>query len=152
MVEIIENFLTEKEYKIAEEAILKIQWHRGLKRKEINLPFLKKLCKSNEDYFSYVTLMDEKDVCFMKWHKDIHDQEIGMKLKPGQKWIGEATQWIIYMGGNFTGGLLHTRDQIIKPIPNRLVLLNPFREEHKVESVKGKRYSIGGFIYSYDKI
>ncbi len=155
-MEITDDFLTPEEYQIAEHAVFTTKWNRyapsQIKRQEIDLPFLKKLCKPSEDYFSYVYLMDENKNPSMEWHKDIADKNRGIKLKPGQKWIGEATQWILYMGGDFQGGLLHTRDQTVEPVPNRLVLLNPFEEEHKVDPVIGRRYSLGGFIYAYEKI
>ena len=154
MVDIIDNFLTKEEFDIAWEAIKNINWSKkfsSINRHEIDIPFLfNKFCiEESEDYTCSVTRMDNDINASMKWHKDIYDQKVGIKLKPGQEWIGKAVQWLIYMGGDFTGGILQTRTGDIEPKTNRFVILDPFLEEHNVTRVSGFRYSLNGFIYKY---
>ena len=150
MVNIIDNFLSDTEFSKAWDEIKNIKWKKqcSINRVEINLPWLKrKLCwGEDEDYFSYVTRMDEKLNASQKWHKDISSP---LKLKPGQVYTENIAQWLIYMGGDFTGGILQTRSGDIEPKTNRFVLLDPFEEEHNVTRVSGFRYALGGFLYKY---
>lgn len=160
MVEIIDKFLTDQEFNKAWEIIRDIKWSKkhsigSINRQEIDIPFLfNKLCFGEcKDYFCNITRMDNDMNPSMKWHKDIYDQKVGIKLKLGQQWIGQALQWIIYMGGEFTGGLLQTRSrEDIEPKTNRFVILDPFLDEHKVTRVIGLRYTLNGFIYKYKEI
>lgn len=153
MVNIIDNFLTDEEFSESWEKIKTTKFLKSgsINRVEIDLPFLlNKLCwGEDEDYLSYVTRMDEKPNASQKWHYDISSP---LKLKPGQEYTENIIQWIIYMGGDFTGGILQTREQDIEPLTNRLVLLDPFTEEHNVTPVVGVRYTLGGFIYKYKEV
>jgi len=153
MVDIIDNFLTDEEFSQAWETIKTTKFLRtgAINRVPIILPFLKdKLCfAEDEDYFSYVTRMDEKPNASQKWHYDISSP---LKLKPGQEYTENIMQWLIYMGGDFTGGLLQVRDQDIEPLTNRFVLLDPFLEEHNVTPVVGFRYALNGFVYKYKEV
>jgi len=153
MVLIHDNFLTDQEFSSAWEAIKNVTWKtRGaINRVAIDLPWLEtKLCwTEDEDCFIYVTRMDDKINASMKWHKDISSP---LKLKPGQEFTTSIVQWLIYMGGDFTGGILQTREQDIEPKTNRFVLLDPFTEEHNVTPVTGFRYALNGFLYKYKEV
>ena len=106
-----------------------------------------KLCYSeDEDCLLYLLKHTEGDTPTNHWHKDISRP---LKLKKGQTWTGNISQIILYMGGNFTGGLLETKKETIKPITNRLVILNPQVDEHRVTPVTGNRYCITGFLYKF---
>jgi len=152
-----DNFLSKTEFQEAWEKIKKINFKDVLEGSinsvPVNIPFLKKKLAiyPNSDIYSNATRMDNKLNPSQKWHTDLNGK-LGMRNQ-GRKWTGFAKQWIIYMGRDFKGGDLHVREgkseQIVKPKPNRLVIIDPFKTEHKVDPVKGFRYSLNGFIYKY---
>jgi len=155
MVSVIDNFLTKEEFEYTLKTAKAAKWRKfgpgAINRINIKLPFLfNKLCwGEDEDYFVYLVRMQEDLNPSQKWHIDLKGP---LKLPSGQEWIYNAIQYIIYLGGDFTGGLLHTRKKTIEPVPNRFVILDPFKEEHIVSPIIGKRYALTGFIYKYKEV
>jgi len=155
MVEIIDNFFSKDEFQKVWDKIDKVNFSfpwSSVNMRPIYIDFLKDklVSEPNTDIVYTTTRMEEKINSSQKWHVDISGK---LGVPKGREWTGFALQWMIYMGGDFEGGDLHIKEgkeeRIIKPISNRLVIIDPFETKHKVDPVKGFRYSLSGFIYKY---
>ena len=155
MVIIFDDFLTKKELQIVLIKVNAVKWPRfsphTMKRVEFHSPMLEeKLCLAEDEdclLSLYKNINEETNI--WKWHKDISSP---LKLKQGQIWTNNIIQIILYVGGDFTGGILKTKFEDIKPKLNRLVIMDPLTEYHKITPLNGTRFTITGFVYRYKEL
>ena len=155
MVSIIDNFLTKEELHTILLLVNVIKWPKfrphSMNRVDFHSRMLEeKLCwTEDEDCLLSLYKNTNEETNIWKWHKDISSP---LKLKPGQIWTNNIIQIILYVGGDFTGGILKTKFEDIKPKLNRLVIMDPLTEYHKITPLNGTRFTITGFVYRYKEL